>query len=113
MKIRAIVFIIMLLQSTGVVWAGNTSDKPHPTFLTIPAISISEALKISEGYVREKNIDVSQQYIHAIQLYYDSGMKRKGYYWRVQWIWSIPRMGSEYGLRVYMDKTVLPEPAGP
>lgn len=106
-------FIIMLLLSKGLAWAGDPSDKPQPTFRTIPAISIGEALKIAERYVREKKMDVSQEYIHSIQLYYDSGTKRRGFYWRVQWIWSIPRMGGEYGLRIYMDKTVLPEPAGP
>lgn len=78
-----------------------------------PVLSIGEALQIADQFVRQENVDLSLQYIHSIQMHYDSGVKRKGHYWRVQWMGSIPRMGGEYGLRVYMDRTVLPEPLGP
>jgi hypothetical protein len=78
-----------------------------------PEISPEEALKIADRYVRENQIDLSRQYIHFLRLDYDSGVKRQGFYWRVHWKWSAPRMGGEYGLRIYMDKTVLEEIAGP
>jgi len=78
-----------------------------------PELSPEEALKIAERYVREKKVDLSRQYIHFIRLDYDPGVKKQGYYWRVHWKWSSPGMGGEYGLRIYMDKTVLPEIAGP
>ena len=78
-----------------------------------PGLSPEEALKIAERYLREKSVDPSRQYIHFIRLDYDPGVKKQGFYWRVHWKWSAPRMGGEYGLRIYMDKTVLPEIAGP
>jgi hypothetical protein len=78
-----------------------------------PELSPEEALKIADEYVREKKVDLSRQYLHFIRLDYDPGVKKQGYYWRVHWKWSSPGMGGEYGLRIYMDKTVLPEIAGP
>lgn len=77
-----------------------------------PLLTISEALDAAEGYVRTKGVDLSGQYIHSVRLYYDEGSGRQGYFWRVQWAWSLPRMGGEYGLRIYTDGTVIPEPAG-
>jgi hypothetical protein len=35
------------------------------------------------------------------------------HYWHVQWTWAQPRLGGEYGLRVYMDGTFQPQPLGP
>jgi hypothetical protein len=78
-----------------------------------PELSPEEALKIVDEYVREKKVDLSRQYIHFIRLDYDPGAKRPGFYWRIHWRGSVPRMGGEYGLRIYMDRTVLPEIAGP
>jgi hypothetical protein len=78
-----------------------------------PELSPEEALKIAARYVQEKRVDLSRQYIHFIRLDYDPGTKKLGFYWRVHWRWAAPRMGGEYGLRIYMDKTVLPEIAGP
>jgi hypothetical protein len=78
-----------------------------------PLLPIREALTVAEHYVKEKQVDVSGQYIHFVRLYYDGGSRRKGHYWRVQWMWSTPRLGMEYGLRVYMDGAVVPDPSGP
>lgn len=78
-----------------------------------PVLPMPDALTRVEGYMKEKNVDLSGQYIHSVQLSYDDGSKRKGHYWHVQWAWSTPRMGMEYGLRIYMDGTVLPDPTGP
>jgi hypothetical protein len=78
-----------------------------------PFLSISEALNTAQGYAQAKGVDVSGQYIHSVQLNYDQGGRRQGYYWHVQWAWFLPRMGGEYGLRVYTDGTVVPEPLGP
>jgi hypothetical protein len=78
-----------------------------------PLLSISEALNLAQGYVRTRGVDVSGQYIHSVRLNYDEGDRRQGYYWHVQWAWSPPRMGGEYGLRIYTDGTVIPEPVGP
>jgi hypothetical protein len=78
-----------------------------------PDLSPEEALKIADQYARGKKVDLSRQYIHFIRLDYDSGVKKPGFYWRIHWRGSSPRMGGEYGLRIYMDRTVLPEIAGP
>jgi hypothetical protein len=78
-----------------------------------PLLSIAEALDAAQGYVRAKGVDVSGQYIHSVRLSYDDGSRRQGHYWRIQWAWSLPRMGGEYGLRIYTDGTVIPDPAGP
>jgi hypothetical protein len=78
-----------------------------------PLLLVREALTVAEHYVREKQIDVSGQYIHSMRLYYDGESSPKGHYWRVQWMWSTPRLGMEYGLRVYMDGAVVPDPSGP
>lgn len=79
----------------------------------LPDISPEEALKIAGRHVEENQIDLSRQYIYLLRLDYDPGVKRRGFYWRVHWKWSVPRMGGEYGLRIYMDRTVLPEISGP
>jgi hypothetical protein len=78
-----------------------------------PQLSIQEAIAIAEHYVKEKQIDVSGQYIHSVRLNYDEGTGRKGHYWHVQWMWSTPRLGMEYVMRVYMDGTVLLGRTGP
>jgi hypothetical protein len=101
-----------------VALAESTTDESGPPMSgqiipSRPALPIEEALNIAESYVRERKVDISGQYIHTVQLNYDDGSHRKGHYWRVQWMWSSPRMGMEYGLRIYMDRTVYPDPLGP
>jgi hypothetical protein len=78
-----------------------------------PALSIHEALLLADRHIIEKSIDMSAQYLSSIHRYYDHTAKHRGYYWRVQWIRSLPRLGSEYGLHIYMDGTVISEPCGP
>ncbi len=100
-------------EDNATILASNTPGTVSPGTSFSPSLPISEALGTAERYVLAKGEDVSGQYIHSVQLNYDEGSRRQGYYWRVQWAWSAPRMGGEYGLRVYMDGTVVPEPLGP
>jgi len=88
-------------------------SKSQPVIPFKPTLSVCEALHIGERYVNENRVDVSGQYIHSVRLSYDNGMKKRGHYWHIQWIWDMPKMGGEYGLRIYMDGTVLSEPCGP
>jgi hypothetical protein len=91
----------------------NDQHKSHPIFPFKPSLSVCEALYIGERYANENKVDVSGQHVHSVQLQYDDGTRKRGYYWRIQWMWSAPKMGGEYGLRIYMDGAVLPEPCGP
>jgi len=100
-----------LLRPTAIQQKGQ--DQSHPNIPFEPTLSACEALYIGERYVNENKVDVSVQHIHSVRLNYDDGTKKRGHYWRIQWMWSTPKMGGEYGLRVYMDGTVLPEPCGP
>lgn len=78
-----------------------------------PAIPISEALKLGERYIQERQIDVANQYIHSIKLYYSDPGEKGGHYWRVQYQWSTPRMGMEQALKIFMDGTIIHERSGP
>lgn len=100
-----------LLRPTPVKQGGQSKSQSIIPFK--PTLSVCEALHIGERYVNENRVDVSGQYIHSVRLSYDNGMKKRGHYWHIQWIWDMPKMGGEYGLRIYMDGTVLSEPCGP
>ena len=88
----------------------DVTVETYPVFN--PALPISDAVSIAERFVREREVDVSGQYVHSVQLNYDDGTRRKGHYWRVQWMWSMPKSGGEYSVRVYMDGTVLQDSSG-
>lgn len=77
-----------------------------------PEISADEALKIADAYIRENRIDLSLQYIHFVRLDYDAAGPKPGFYWRIHWRWTVARLGGEFGLRIYMDRTVVLEIAG-
>jgi hypothetical protein len=100
-----------LLRPTPLKQSGQSES--HSIIPFKPTLSVCEALYIGERYVNENKVDVSGQYVYSVRLYYDNGMKKRGHYWHIQWIWFKPKMGGEYGLRIYMDGTVLPEPCGP
>jgi len=128
---RKILLLVIIL--TLPIWVYSQATPPNPERLSLtelmagspgppeygemipfkPALSMSDALVRAEEYVKEKKVDVSGQYVHSVQLYYDDGSKRKGHYWRVQWMGSTPRLGMEYALRIYMDGAVIPDPTGP
>jgi len=43
----------------------------------------------------------------------DEAPGRRGRYWHLQWTWTSPRLGGEFGARVYMDGLITPQPCGP
>jgi hypothetical protein len=94
-------------------WASGQEPAPGQTISGKPAISIGEALQMGERFIQEKQIDVSQQYIHSIQLLYSDQGKRRGLYWRIQYRWSAPRLGMEHALKIFMDGSVFHEISGP
>jgi len=113
LKGKGLILLILLFSAPVEIWAGDPSGQPVQIVPSRPPIPVEEALNIANAYVRENRIDLSEQYIHSFHLYYDGGPKRKGLYWKVQWMWAVPKIGMEYGLRIYMDGTVLSEITGP
>ncbi len=78
-----------------------------------PTLSISRSISIGEEYARSSNVDLSGQFIHLVKLEFEEGKGGRGYFWRIRWRWKVPRLGGEYGMRVYMDGHVETEIAGP
>jgi hypothetical protein len=100
-------------EQNDMILASGTPEAKNPLTPFRPLLTISEALGTAENYAKAERVDLTGQYIHSVQLNYDEGSRRLGHFWRVQWAWSHPRIGGEYGLRIYMDGTVMPEPLGP
>ena len=80
---------------------------------TGPVLPIAGSISIAQEYIRMNRVDISGQYIHSVKLEFEDSRTGRGYFWRIQWRWKMPRLGGEYGLRVYMDGPVEPEIAGP
>lgn len=85
-----------------------------------PAISIKEALQLTERYIVDNKLIITGQYINSIQLEYDNGYKqypdgkkRIGQYWYIHWRWSKPRLGGEHSMRIFMDGEIIWETHGP
>lgn len=78
-----------------------------------PPLALGDAVRIAEQWAGEHGADVSGQYISSARLCWDDSPDRKCRYWHVQWSWSMPRLGMEFGARVYMDGTVAPQRCGP
>jgi hypothetical protein len=76
-----------------------------------PALALCKALDLAEKYAAEKGIDLSGQYVHSVQLQYDQ--EKRSHCWRIQWMWSRPALGGEFGLKIYMDGTVREDRLGP
>jgi hypothetical protein len=79
----------------------------------VPSLELRRALDLAEAYIARNRIDLSRQHLRSASLLYDNGIRKCGYYWHFQWAWTTPAMGGEYGLRVYMDGSILPERSGP
>ena len=93
----------------GTAGAGSTPVATSPLIPVKPILSISEALGVAENYLKARGTDISGQCVHSVRLCYDEGDEVRGEYWHVQWAWSLPRMDGEYGVRIYMDGTVIPD----
>jgi len=84
-----------------------------PPLDTVPRIELRQALDLAERYIAAHRIDVSGQHLTSVTLHYDPGTRRRGRYWHFQWSWTSPAIGGEFGLRIYMDGTILVDRLGP
>lgn len=75
------------------------------------ALSLEQALDLADEYLKAGGIDLAGQFLHAVVLRYDETARDS--YWHLQWKWSEPRLGGEFGLRVYMDGTIVQAWLGP
>ncbi|MBM3288439.1 MAG: hypothetical protein FJY88_14000 [Candidatus Eisenbacteria bacterium] len=76
-----------------------------------PSLSLRQALDIAEKEAEKRGAALSGQYINSIALRYDEDRKER--YWHVQWMWAQPKLGMEYGLRIYMDGEIIQATLGP
>jgi hypothetical protein len=76
-----------------------------------PPMTVCRAVEVAERYVLNANIDLSGQYVHSVQLQYDA--ERRERCWRIQWMWTRPALGGEFGLKVYFDGEVREDRLGP
>lgn len=97
------------------IWtfAAEGDETTHPVAPFQPAISIGEALGMADRYIKENGVDIAGQYIYFARLDYSNAPEKKGLYWRIHWTWATPRLGGEYGLKIFMDGMIVPERAGP
>jgi hypothetical protein len=100
--------ILAALCMPSAATAGAAAPIPAP-----PSLGLSGAVRIAEQWIRDHGVDVSGQYMDSARLCWDDDPGRKRRYWHVQWLWAAPRMGGEFGARVYMDGTVVPQRCGP
>ena len=78
-----------------------------------PRLPLREAVRLAEEWARAQGVDLSAQHLSWARLCVDEGPKRRGRYWHLQWTWTSPRLGGEFGARVYMDGLITPQPCGP
>jgi hypothetical protein len=112
---RALLTLALAVAAAAIAAASPSGAAPPPTPTAVagPPLGLSEAVAIAEKWVSDRGVDVSGQYISSVRICYDEGPERKGRYWHVQWAWAMPRLGGEFGARVYMDGTVIPQRCGP
>ncbi len=113
LNIRTLLIISGFILFSLWTLAAEGDKVTHPITPFQPAISIGEALNLADRYIKENGVDISGQYIHLARLDYSSPPGKTGHYWRIHWTWATPRLGGEYGLKIFMDGTMVPERAGP
>jgi hypothetical protein len=112
MRLRAACFAVLLV--LGAAGApGGERPSAGPLGDSRPTLSVCDAVRTAESFVADRRSDLSGQYIHSVILSYDEKDAARGRYWRVQWMHARPALGGEYGLRVYQDGSVRPDPLGP
>lgn len=79
----------------------------------VPALAARKAVELAERFVADRKVDLSDQHIGAVTLNFDMESRSRGLYWLVQWQGNMPRLGGEYGLRVYMDGRIMEARLGP
>jgi len=111
--IQTFMFLGCFILFSTWTFAAEGDERTHPFATFQPTISIGEALGMADRYIKENGVDIAGQYIHFARLDYSHAPEKKGPCWRIRWTWATPRLGGEYGLKIYMDGTIVPERAGP
>lgn len=99
---------LVLFASLRTTAHASPDPTPRP-----PAVSLPDAVTVAEKWARDHGVDVSGQYVNSARLCWDDAPGKKCRYWHVQWTWTSPRLGGEFGARVYMDGAVVPQRCGP
>jgi hypothetical protein len=76
-----------------------------------PSLSMRQALDQADRFLADRGVDLAGQYLNSAALRYDETARSP--YWQLQWAWRRPRLGMEYGLRVYLDGRVVEARLGP
>jgi hypothetical protein len=103
--------VLSILAALSLAEAGALAPGQDQVIAVRPPLSICQALETAERYASEKGIDLSGQYVHSVQLLYDA--ERGALCWRIQWMWSRPALGGEFGLKVYFDGRIEEDWLGP
>jgi hypothetical protein len=90
---------LLLLVASGLSFAAtDITPTPLP-----PPVSLKDAVRVAEGYITEKKIDVSQHYLASVRIESET---RGRLHWEAQWILHTDReKGGWFIIRVEMDKT--------
>jgi hypothetical protein len=114
---RTVLFILLCLAVAAplppAVCSAAAADPEERGIAKAPPLELRRALDLAESYIAANRVDLTRQHLRSARLLYDEGKRRRGLYWHFQWAWTSPAIGGEYGLRVYMDGTILPERLGP
>jgi hypothetical protein len=90
--------LLLLTFSALLLTAAEITPTPLP-----PPVSLKEAVRVAEGYVAEKKIDVSQHYLASVRIESDT---RGRLHWDAQWMHKDRGLkGGWFTVRVEMDKT--------
>ena len=108
--LKRIIFVFFLFIVPLAAASGNPPQ--NSAMSAVPSLSAREALAIADRYVADHEVNLTEQHIGSIVLLFDETSKKR-YYWHIQWRWSVPRIGGEYGLRIYMDGSVEEARLGP
>jgi len=99
---------VALLLALVLARAAAATDAP-----AVPPLPLREAIRLAEEWARAGGVDLSAQHLSWARLCVDEAPGRRGRYWHLQWTWTSPRLGGEFGARVYMDGLITPQPCGP
>jgi hypothetical protein len=90
----------------GISCESDSAAAATGTILTLRA-----ALDLADAHVRNARIGLDAQHLRSAALRYDEAARAS--YWHLQWAWSTPRIGGEFGLRVYMNGRIVEARLGP
>jgi hypothetical protein len=94
---KAMLLLLMLVSGLSLA-ATDVTPTPLP-----PPVSLKEAVRVAEGYIAEKRIDVSRHYLASVRV--ESDMRGR-LHWDAQWMHTDKALkGGWFIIRVEMDKT--------